>query len=67
MDTCSTQGEVKGQRSDNYHHVQFSRHICLHLSVNSSGPLATDDYGVLGGTDAVPEASDSRRSFPGPI
>lgn len=30
-------------------------YVCSYL-VNSSGPLATDDHGVLGGTDEVPEA-----------
>lgn len=30
-------------------------YVCTYL-VNSSGPLATDDYGVLGGSEAVPEA-----------
>ena len=29
-------------------------YVCSYL-VNSSGPLATDDYGVLGGSDAVPD------------
>ncbi len=30
-------------------------YVCTYL-VNSSGPLATDDHGILGGTDAIPEA-----------
>lgn len=30
-------------------------YVCTYL-VNSSGPLATDDHGVLGGTEAIPEA-----------
>lgn len=30
-------------------------YVCTYL-VNSSGPLATKDFGVLGGSDAVPEA-----------
>lgn len=30
-------------------------YVCTYL-VNSSGPLVTDDHGVLGGTEAIPEA-----------